>query len=91
MRVADVGGCLAKFRPWARGESTVLELKVDGKWHAITAGRLPEQLDDEIKKLQYAWRSARLHVTAEDILKAGTARFSHDLSSSIGSASASQR
>ena len=63
-------GCGAKFCPWKRGASKVVELKVDGQWHAILAERLPEQLDDEIKKLQFAFHQACGRVTADDILKA---------------------
>ncbi len=62
-------GCGAKFVPWARGASKVLEIRDEfGNWRAILADRLPEQLDDEIKKVLHAWHEAAGRVTPEDIM-----------------------
>ena len=50
--------CGSKFIPWARGASKVMELKVGNAIHAILADRLPVELDDEIKNVQYEWHLA---------------------------------
>ena len=60
--------CGAKFAPWKRGPSKVVEMLVEGKWVCFLAERLPEQLDDEIKKVQEAWHRAQGQVTAEEIM-----------------------
>jgi hypothetical protein len=64
-------GCGAKFAPWRRGPSKIVEILIDGKneWVAFPAERLPEQLDDEIKKVLYQWHNACTRITAEDIMK----------------------
>ena len=61
-------GCGTKFRPWARGASKLLEIETSHGWVNIIADRLPEQLDDEIKKVQYEFCKCCNKVTAEDIL-----------------------
>ena len=60
--------CGAKFAPWKGGASNVVELNVGGEIHAMLAERLPEQLDDEIKKLLHEWHVAEGRVTPEDIM-----------------------
>ena len=62
--------CGCRFRPWANGASKVVELRVMDKSYAILAERLPVELDDEIKKAQYAWHKALARTTAEQIAKA---------------------
>ena len=74
-------GCGAKYVPWARGESQVVEVCVSGRnprnpkaerWIMFMADRLPQELDDEIKKVQStgdhfikAWQE----LSDEDILE----------------------
>ena len=60
-------GCGAKFAPWARGPSKVVEMKVEGEWVCFLAERLPDQLDDEIKKVQENWHRAQGQITVEEI------------------------
>ena len=67
---AYTGCCGAKFIPWAWGASKVVELTICGETHAILAERLPDQLDDEIKRMQYAFHKACGRVTAEQIMAA---------------------
>ena len=62
--------CGARFVPWAKGASKVVELKVKDTFYAILADRLPEELDDEIKKVQHAWHVALGRTTAEQIASA---------------------
>ena len=63
--------CGAKFIPWARGASKVLEFYCpkSHKWWTLVAERLPQVLDDEIKKKLNEWHEICGHVTAEDIMK----------------------
>ena len=46
-------GCWANFIPWARGASKVIEFLADGQWYSFLASRLPDELDDEIKKVLF--------------------------------------
>ena len=62
--------CGAKFIPWACGASKVVEIRVEGVWHALLAERLPEELDDEIKKVLFEFHKAMERVTPDDIMKA---------------------
>ena len=63
--------CGAKFVPYARGASKVIELRMgNGTWACILAERLPENLDDEIKKVMYHWHVAEQRLTPEDIMNA---------------------
>ena len=63
--------CGAKFVPWARGASKVIELRMqDGNWACILAERMPQQLDDEIKQVLFAWHEAESRLTAAEIMKA---------------------
>ena len=59
--------CGARFVPWAKGSSKVLELKVQDEYFAILADRMPTELDDEIKKVQYEWQVACGRTTAAQI------------------------
>jgi len=61
-------GCGAKFVPWARGASKVIEFLADGQWYSFVASRLPEELDDEIKKVLLTWHQACGRLTADEIL-----------------------
>ena len=47
-------GCMAGFRPCANGPSMVMELLVDGKWIAFISERIPDQIDDCLKKANLA-------------------------------------
>ena len=67
-RHCGVDFCRAKFAPWKRGASKVVELNVGGDTMAFLAERMPEQLDDEIKKLLHDWHIAQGRVTPEDIM-----------------------
>ena len=68
--------CGARFLPWKRGASKVVEvctgLSSDGKpkWECLLADRLPENLDDEIKKHLHEWHQASQKITPEEILEA---------------------
>ena len=45
-------GCGAKFTPWAKGESQVVEVKLpDDSWAGFLTDRMPQELDDAIKKV----------------------------------------
>ena len=46
-------GCGAKFVPWSRGASIILELKCGDTWRAMMAVRPPPILLDEIFKVRY--------------------------------------
>ena len=59
--------CGSWFAPWKHGASKVLEMKVADVQHAIRAERLPDELDDEIKKVQMAWHEACGRTTAQQI------------------------
>ena len=58
-RHCGVDFCGVKFVPWKKGASKVVELNVGGNVMAFLAERLPEQLDDEIKKLLHDWHVAQ--------------------------------
>eukprot|EP00975_Prorocentrum_lima_P041268 8670072-Prorocentrum_lima.AAC.1 len=46
-------GCGARFMPWGRGASMVMEMQINvGSWEAFMADRFPEVLDDGIKKVR---------------------------------------
>ena len=49
-------GCSARFRPWGRGESKVVEMWSQrlGCWITFIADRIPEILDDKVKAHQAA-------------------------------------
>ena len=43
-------GCGANFKPWKKGHSMVVELRLsDGTWTAFISDRIPSELDDAIK------------------------------------------
>jgi len=46
-------GCQQGFRPYRNGPSMVMELKIGGEYKAFMSERLPEALDDAIKKKNY--------------------------------------
>ena len=46
-------GCGARFIPWARGASIILELKCGDSWMAMAAVRPPPILLDEIFRVRY--------------------------------------
>ena len=49
-------GCGATFVPWKAGKSQVVYvMSRDGTWHAFAAERMPEQLDNAIKKKKAEW------------------------------------
>ncbi len=60
-------GCGARFIPHARGPSKVVEMLVAGEWVCFLAERLPQLLDDEIKKQLEKWHEQLGHVTAEEM------------------------
>ena len=44
-------GCGSKFVPYKYGRSMVVEIQCeDGRWKAFSSARLPQPIDDEIKK-----------------------------------------
>ena len=61
-------GCSAKFIPYARGASQVLEIQMpDGTWEALLCERVPEVLDKEIKRHLLEFHTACQRLTAEEI------------------------
>ena len=46
-------GCHQGFRAFRNGPSMVVEMKIDGEFQAFMSERLPEALDDAIKKRNY--------------------------------------
>eukprot|EP00975_Prorocentrum_lima_P002745 606710-Prorocentrum_lima.AAC.1 len=57
------------FAPWAKGASLVAEMQIgDGSWEAFMADRFPEQLDDELKKVQKFYLAAK-HSEPEELLE----------------------
>ena len=49
----------------------MIEIQSDnGDWYALLAARLPQELDDEIKKCWHQWHRACSRLTAQDIMKA---------------------
>ena len=62
--------CGSWFIPWAFGASYVVEMKVGDEVYCMRAERMPNELDDEIKKVQLAWHKALGRTTKEQIRKA---------------------
>ena len=62
-------GCQAKFKPFARGASRVIEMRNSetGEWKAFLAARVPEQLDDEIKKVRAQFFQAMEKLEPQDV------------------------
>ena len=65
--------CGARYFPWARGESQVVEVDLDdgnGKpeTYCFIADRIPKQLDDEIKKFQAEFVRAQWQLTDKEII-----------------------
>jgi hypothetical protein len=61
-------GCGAKFVPWGKGPSIVLELKLeDGSFEAFAADRIPTILDDEIKKAKAHFYMAAKTLTPQQL------------------------
>ena len=51
-------GCGSKFRPWAKGASMVVELKMgNGEWQSFMPEPMPAELDDTIPKGAHAQRA----------------------------------
>eukprot|EP00975_Prorocentrum_lima_P049323 10319612-Prorocentrum_lima.AAC.1 len=49
-------GCGARFVPWARGASMVVEMQmIDRTWAAFMADRFPDVLEKEIQKVREAF------------------------------------
>ena len=62
-------GCNSNFRPWRNGASMVVELKMGpNEWTSFMAERLPEELDDEIKKVHANYFLAQKDLTADELL-----------------------
>ena len=61
-------GCGARFIPWAKGESMVVELRTELGYEAFVADRIPPILDDEIKKNHADFYNAAAKLTAADLL-----------------------
>ena len=54
--------------PWKKGSSRVVEIKLsDNTWEAFFAERLPQILDDEIKKEHALFYNAGEKLTAEEL------------------------
>jgi len=61
-------GCQQGFRPFKNGPSMVMEMKIDGEYKAFMSERLPEALDDAIKKQNYhAFNNACKALTPQEI------------------------
>ena len=56
--------CGAKFMPWACGASRVMEFTMGGTVQCILCERLPDALDNEIKKIHIDWHAACGRLTA---------------------------
>ena len=62
-------GCESEFVPHAKGYSMVAEvLCADGVWAAFSADRMPQQLDDEIKKAHAAFYMAGRKLNETELL-----------------------
>ena len=64
-------GCGSKFVPWAHGESQVIEFYATsrGEWVAFMAARMPQIIDDEVKKNQAAFYRAQSKLSPEVIMQ----------------------
>ena len=61
-------GCGSKFRPWAKGASMVVELKMgNGEWQSFMAEQMPNELDDAINSHHAAFAMAQRELTPNDI------------------------
>ena len=60
-------GCGAKFVPWSRGPSTILELQCGNSWIAMVAERCPPILLDEIYKVRYEFALSLNAMSPEEI------------------------
>ena len=58
-------GCGARFVPWSRGASIILELKCGDSWRAMMAVRPPPILLDEIFRVRYEF-AVRLNAMSPD-------------------------
>ena len=67
--VWPANGCGAKFVPWARGLSMVVELQMaDDSVEAFASDRLPTILDDEIKRKKAEFYEAARKLEADELL-----------------------
>ena len=65
--------CGARYVPWGRGESQVVEIDLEDENgilqpYCFIAARLPQQLDDEIKKKQAEWVRAQWQLSDKEII-----------------------
>ena len=61
-------GCQQGFRAFRNGPSMVVEMKIDGEFKAFMSERLPEALDDAIKKKNYdCFKGACAALTPQEI------------------------
>ena len=64
-------GCGNGFVPWKKGASMVVEVQLaDKSWTSFMSERLPQELDDEIKKHYAAFYKAAEGLTPEDLQEA---------------------
>ena len=61
-------GCGARFSPFKRGQSQVAEFKLeDGSWTAFSAERMPQEFDDDIKKVHAEFFRASTFLKPDDL------------------------
>ena len=61
-------GCESNFVPFKKGGSMVVEIKQEnGEWTSFVAERLPEELDDEIKRVHAHFYMAQQDLTPEEL------------------------
>jgi hypothetical protein len=60
-------GCGAKYVPYARGQAMVLEVKINGGWHAFLADLMPEVLCDEIDKVKASFHKNVMKMTPQQL------------------------
>ena len=62
-------GCGAKFTPFKKGASMVVDIKqADNEWASLAAERIPSELDDAIKGHRAKFYMAQKDRTAERLL-----------------------
>jgi hypothetical protein len=60
--------CGCKYRPWANGESMVLELRAsDGTWYTVISEFMPTLLSDELQKYQKQFVAGCEKLTPEEL------------------------
>ena len=61
-------GCDSKFVPFAKGMSTVVEMRLeDGSWTAFAAERMPQELDDAIRGKSAEFHNAYMKLSQDEL------------------------